>query len=99
MIDTIKCPFSIVDCFTSLQASSFDDVVKALEEEIIEKKWQTKKDEALKAKPLAKKLRNVVSALGVAAAVAKAKISRPQKEPLASGVTGTGSQVHSQASI
>ena len=99
VIDTIKCPFSIVDCFTSLQASSFDDVVKALEEEIIEKKWQTKKGEALKAKPLAKKLWNVVSALGVAAAVAKAKISRPRKGPLASGVTGTGSQVHSQASI
>ena len=99
VIDTIKCSFSIVDCFTSLQASSFDDVVKALEDEIIEKKWQTKKGEALKAKPLAKKLRNVVSALGVAAAVAKAKISRPRKGPLASGVTGTGSQVHSQASI
>ena len=77
VIDTIKCPFSIVDCFTSLQASSFDDVVKALEDEIIEKKWQTKKGEALKAKPLAKKLRNVVGALGVAAAVAKAKVIRP----------------------
>ena len=99
MIDTIKCPFSIVDCFTSLQASSFDNVVKALEEEIIEKKWQTKKGEALKAKPLAKKLRNVVCALGVTAAVAKAKISRPRKEPLASSVTGIGSQVHNQASI
>ena len=48
VIDTIKCPFSIVDCFTSLQASSFDDVVKALEDKIIEKKWQTKKGEALK---------------------------------------------------
>ena len=69
--------------------------MKALEDEIIEKKWQTKKGEALKAKPLAKKLRNVVSALGVAAAVAKAKIDRPRKGPLASGVTGTGSQVHS----
>ena len=55
VIDTIKCPFSIVDCFASLQASSFDNVVKALEEEIIKKKWQTKKGEALKAKPLAKK--------------------------------------------
>ena len=99
MIDTIKCLFSIVDCFASLQASSFDDVVKALEEEIIENKWQTKKGEALKAKPLAKKLRNVVSALSVAAVVAKAKISKPRKGPLASGVTGTGSQVHSQASI
>ena len=98
VIDTIKCPFSIVDCFASLQASSFDDVVRALEE-IIEKKWQTKKGEALKAKPLAKKLRNVVSALGVAAVVAKAKISRPRKGPLASGVTRTESQVHSQASI
>ena len=82
VIDTIKCPFSIVDCFASLQASSFDDVVKALEEEIIEKK-----------------LRNVVGALGVAAAIAKAKINRPRKGPLASGVTGTKSQVHSQASI
>ena len=92
VIDTIKCPFSIVDCFASLQASSFDDVVKALEEEIIEKKWQTKKGEAMKATPLAKKLRNVVGALGVAAAVAKAKISRPRKGPsLALGVTGTGS--------
>ena len=99
MIDTIKCPFSIVDCFASLQASSFDDVVKALEEEIIDKKWQTKKGEPLKAKPLVKKLLNVVGALGVAAAVEKAKISRPRKGPLVSGVTGTGSQVHSQASI
>ena len=99
VIDTIKCPFSIVDCFASLQASSFDNVVKALEEEIIEKKWQTKKDEALKAKPLAKKLRNVVGALDVAAAVAKAKTSRPRKGPLASGITGIKSQVHSQASI
>ena len=91
VIDTIKYPFSIVDCFASLQASSFDDVVKALEEEIIEKKWQTKKGEALKAKSLATKLRNIVGALDVAAAVAKAKISRPQKGPLASSVTGTGS--------
>ena len=99
VIDTIKCPFSIVDCFASLQALSFDDVVKALEEEISEKKWQTKKGKALKAKPLAKKLCNVVGALGVAAAVAKEKVSRPWKGPLASGVTGTGSQVHSQASI
>ena len=73
--------------------------MKALEDEIIEKKWQTKKGKALKAKPLAKKLQNVVSALGVAAVVAKAKISRPRNGPLASGVTGTGSQVHSQASI
>ena len=94
-IDTIKCPFSIVDCFANLQASSFDDVVKALEEEIIEKKWHTKKGKALKAKPLAKKFWNVVSALGVAVAVAKTKISKPWKGPLASGVTGTGSQVHS----
>ena len=94
VIDTIKCLFSIVDCFTSLQASSFDDVVKALEDEIIEKKWQTKKGEALKAKPLAKKLWNVVNALGVAAIVAKPKIDRPRKGPLASGVTGIGSQVH-----
>ena len=99
VIDTIKCPFSIVDCFASLQASSFDSVVKALKEEMIEKKWQMKKGKALKAKPLAKKLRNVVGALGVAAAVAKAKVIRPRKGPPASGVTGTGSQVHSQASI
>ena len=46
-----------------------------------------------------KKLRNVVSALGIAAAVAKAKIGRPRNGPLASGVTRIGSQVHSQASI
>ena len=65
--------------------------MKALEEDIIEKKWQMKKGKALKAKPLAKKLRNVVSALGIATAVAKAKISRPQKGPLASSITGTGS--------
>ena len=57
------------------------------------------KGEALKAKPLAKKLQNVVSALGVAAAVVKAKTSRPRNGPLASGVTGTESEVHSQASI
>ena len=44
-----------------------------------------------KAKPLAKKLRNIVGALGVAAAVKKAKISRPRKEPLALSVTGTRS--------
>ena len=98
VIDTIKCLFSIVDCYESLQASNFDDVVKAVEEEIIEKKWQTKKGEALKAKPLAKKLRNIVGALSVAAVVEKAKVSRPQKGPLALGVTGIGSQVHSQAS-
>ena len=73
--------------------------MKALEGEIIEKKWQTKKGEALKAKPLAKKLRNVVGALDVAAVVAKAKVIRSRKEPIPSGVTGTGSQLHSQASI
>ena len=73
--------------------------MKALEEEIIEKKWQTKKGKALKAKPLGKKLRNVLGALGIAIAVAKAKVSRPRKGPLASGVIGTGSQVHNQASI
>ena len=32
---------------------------------------------------------NIVGALDVAAAVEKAKVSRPQKEPLASGVTRT----------
>ena len=73
--------------------------MKALEDEIIKKKWQTKKGEALKAKPLAKKLWNVVGALGVAVAVAKAKVIRPRKGPIALGVTGTGSQVHSQTSI
>ena len=40
-----------------------------------------------------------MGALGVTTAVAKAKISRPWKGPLTSSVTGTGSQVHSQASI
>ena len=39
VIDTIKCPFSIVDCYESLHGSIFDDIVKTLEEEIIEKKW------------------------------------------------------------
>ena len=62
VIDTIKFSFSIVDCYLSLHASNFDDIVKALEEEIIKKKWQMKKGEALKAKPLAKKLRNIVGA-------------------------------------
>ena len=38
VIVTIKCPFSIVDCFESLQGSIFDDIVKTLEEEIIGKK-------------------------------------------------------------
>ena len=73
--------------------------MNALEEEIIEKKWQMKKDEALKAKPLAKKLWNIVGVVGIAAIVEKAKINRPRKGPLALGVTGTGSQVHSQTSI
>ena len=77
VIDTIKCPFSIVDCYASLQGSNFDDIVKALEEEIIEKKWHTKKGKALKAKPLAKKLWNIVGTLDVAATVEKAKVSRP----------------------
>ena len=40
-----------------------------------------------------------MGALGVAVAVAKEKVIRPRKGPPASGVTGTGSQVHSQASI
>ena len=40
-----------------------------------------------------------MGALDVAAAVVKAKTSRLQKGPLASGVMETGSQVHSQASI
>ena len=50
-----------------------------------------KKGEALKAKHLAKKLRNVVGALDVAAAVAKAKVIRPRKGPIPSGVTRMGS--------
>ena len=95
VINTIKCPFSIFNCYASLQGSNFDNIVKTLEEEIIEKKWQTKKDEALKAKPLAKKLRNIVAVMGVVAAVEKAKVTRPRKGPLGSGVMGTGSQVHS----
>ena len=63
--------------------------MKAPEDEIIKKKWQTKKSEALKAKPLEKKLQNIVGALGVVAAVEKAKVSRPWKGPLASRVTLT----------
>ena len=72
--------------------------MKTIEEEIIEKKWQTKKNEALKAKPLAKKLRNIVGAMGISTVVEKAKVTRLRKEPLGSGVMGTGSQMHSQAS-
>ena len=98
VINTTKCPFSIVDCYASLQGLNFNDIVKTLEEEIIEKKWQTKKGEALKAKPLAKKLQNIVGAMGVLAAVEKAKVTRPRKGPLYSRVTGTGSQMHSEAS-
>ena len=75
VIDTIKCPFSIVDCYASFQRSNFDDIVKTPEEEIIEKKWQTKKGEALKAKPLAKKLWNIVDAMDIAAAMEKAKVT------------------------
>ena len=99
VINTIKCLFSIVDCYASLQGSNFDDIVKILEKEIIEKKWQTKKGEALKAKPLAKKLRNIMGVMGIAAAVEKTKVTRLRKGPLGSRVTGTRSQVHSQASI
>ena len=40
-----------------------------------------------------------MGALGVATVVAKAKVIRPRKGPIALGVTGTGSLVHSQASI
>ena len=98
VIDTIKCPFSIVDCYESLLQSIFDDIVKTLEEEIIEKKWQTKKGKALKAKPLAKKLRNIVGAMGITAVVEKAKVTRRSKEPIDSRVTATRSQVHNQAS-
>ena len=68
---------------------NFEDIVKAFEEEVIEKKWHIKKGKALKAKPLAKKLWNIVGALGITAAVKKAKVSRPQKGPLGSGVTRT----------
>ena len=39
VINTIKCPFSIVDYYASLQGSNFDNIVKTFEEEIIEKKW------------------------------------------------------------
>ena len=76
VIDTIKCSFSIVDYYESLQGLIFDDIVKILEEEIIEKKWHTKKGEALKAKPLAKKLRNIVGAMDVAAAMQGCLIGR-----------------------
>ena len=98
VIDTIKSPYSIIDCYASLQGSIFDDIVKTLEEEIIEKKWQTKKGEPLKAKPLAKKLWNIVGAMGIAAAVEKVKVTTRQKEPIGLGVMGTRSQVQSQAS-
>ena len=96
IIDTIKCPFSIVTCYASLHI--FDDIVKTLEQEIIAKKWQTKKGEALKAKPLAKKLRNIVGAMGIAAAVEKAKVTTCRKGPIGLGMMETGSQVQSQAS-
>ena len=72
--------------------------MKTLEQEIIEKKWQTKKGKALKAKSLAKKLQNIVGALGIAAIVERAKVTTRQKGPIGSGVMATGSQVHSQAS-
>ena len=75
VIDTIKCPFSIVDCFESLQGSILDNIEKTLEEDIIQKKWQTKKGNVLKAKPLAKKLRNIVGGIGVVTGVKKAKVT------------------------
>ena len=93
VIDTIKCPFSIVNCYESLQGLIFDNIVKTLEEEIIEKKWQTKKGEALKAKPLAKKLQNIVGVMGVAAAIKKEKVTTRRKGPIGSEVTATESQV------
>ena len=99
VINTIKCPFSIVDCYVSLQGSNFDNIVKTLEKEIIEKKWQTKKGKALKAKPLAKKLWNIVGAMGIAVAVEKANVTRPRNGPIGSEVTGTGSQVQKKLSL
>ena len=53
---------------------------------------------ALKAKPLAKKLQNIVGAMDVAAVVEKAKVTTRQKGPIGSGVTTTESQMQSQAS-
>ena len=72
--------------------------MKTLEEVIIEKNWQTKKGKVLKAKPLVKKLRNIVGAMGVVVAMEKEKVTGSWKGPLGSGVTRIGSQVHNQAS-
>lgn len=98
VIDTIRSPYSIVDCYESLLASHFDDIVRTIEEEISERKWMTAKGEALRAKPLAKKLRSIVSAMEVATVVQKSKSTSTRRRGDASAVTGTGSQVHSQAS-
>ena len=63
VIDTIKILFSIVDCFESLQGSNFDEVIKSVREEIVNKEFQTKSGAPLKAKPLAKKLRSIMGAI------------------------------------
>ena len=97
VIDTIKIPYSIVDCYESLLGSNFDVIIKSVRHEIENKEYQTAKGDPLKSKPLAKKLRSIIGALERDAAVQQTKISA-RRQAEVSGVTATASQVHSQAS-
>lgn len=97
VIDTIKIPYSIVDCYESLLGSNFDLISKSVREGIERKEYQTAKGDPLKSKPLAKKLRSIIGALERDAAVQRTKITARRQADV-SGVTNTISQVQSQAS-
>ena len=97
-IDTVRIPFSVVDLLESLEPSNFDEIKSTIRSEILEKKWRTRQDGPLKAKPLAFKLRNVVNSMERAAILAKGKTTTGRTALDVSGVTQTRSQVQSQAS-
>ena len=94
VIDTIRIPYSVVDFYDSLQGSNFDDVISSLRDEISKKEWHTAKGEPLKSKPLAKKLRSIMSAIERLAAVEQTKMANRRRAD-ASGVTASASQMHS----
>lgn len=97
-IDTIRIPYSVVDLLESLESSNFDEINSTIYSEILGKKWRTKQDGPLKAKPLAFKLRNVVNSMEWAAILVKGKTTTGRGALDVSGVTQTRSQVQSQAS-
>lgn len=59
-INTLESPFDVLDMMESLEPSNYDDIKATLRKESQDGEWRTSSGTPLRARVLARKLRNVV---------------------------------------